>query len=42
MPVVASEDTATWWKVLRSGYTAYGLDEVLTVYRRPGRFPVGK
>lgn len=35
MPVVASEDTATWWKVLRSGYTAYGLDEVLTVYRRP-------
>lgn len=35
MPAVASEDTATWWKVLRSGYTAYGLDEVLTVYRRP-------
>ena len=35
MPVVASEDTATWWKVLRSGYMAYGLDEVLTIYRRP-------
>lgn len=35
MPEVPSEDTATWWKILRSGYTAYGLDEVLTVYRRP-------
>lgn len=35
MPNVASEDTATWWKVLRNGHTAYGLDEVLAVYRRP-------
>lgn len=35
MPVVESEDTATWWKVLRNGYTAYGLNEVLAVYRRP-------
>lgn len=35
MPNVASEDTATWWKVLRNGYVAYGLDEVLAVYRRP-------
>ena len=35
MPCVASEDTATWWQVLRAGYTAYGLDEVLAVYRRP-------
>lgn len=35
MPNVASEDTATWWKVLRCGYTAYGLNEVLAVYRRP-------
>lgn len=35
MPDVASEDTATWWKVMRSGYPAYGLDQVLTVYRRP-------
>lgn len=35
MPNVASEDTATWWKVLRNGYTAYGLDEVLAIYRRP-------
>lgn len=28
------EDTATWWKILRSGYTAYGLDEALSVYCR--------
>lgn len=35
MPVVASEDTATWWKVLRQGYVAYGLNEVLAIYRRP-------
>lgn len=37
MPVVKSEDTATWWKILRSGFTAYGLDEVLAVYRRPAK-----
>ena len=35
MPYVASEDTATWWNILRSGVTADGLDKVLTVYRRP-------
>lgn len=35
MPEVESEDTATWWKVLRAGYTAYGLNEVLAIYRRP-------
>lgn len=35
MPVVKSEDTATWWKILRNGYVAYGLDEVLAIYRRP-------
>jgi len=28
------EDTATWWKILKNGYTAYGLDEPLSVYRR--------
>lgn len=32
---VPSEDTATWWKILRNGYDAYGLEEVLTIYRRP-------
>ncbi len=35
MPVVKSEDTALWWQILRNGYTAYGLDEVLAIYRRP-------
>ena len=35
MPDVGSEDTATWWKILRQGEKAYGLDQVLAVYRRP-------
>lgn len=35
MPLDArGEDTATWWKILRHGYTAYGIDEPLSVYRR--------
>lgn len=37
MPQIKSEDTALWWKVLRNGYTAYGLDENLALYRRAGR-----
>lgn len=37
MPDVASEDTATWWKILRGGYIAYGLDEALAIYRRPAK-----
>ena len=37
MPEIESEDTATWWRILRRGVTAQGLDEVLTVYRRSGR-----
>ena len=37
MPEVKSEDSATWWKILKNGFTAYGLDEVLTIYRRPAR-----
>ena len=28
------EDTATWWNILKHGYTAYGSDEPLSVYRR--------
>lgn len=28
------QDTATWWKVLRNGNTVYGLDIVLSYYRR--------
>ena len=35
MPAVESEDTATWWQILRAGHVAYGLDETLAVYRRP-------
>ena len=34
MPEVPSEDTATWWKVLKKVGVAYGLDEQLTLYRR--------
>ncbi|MBR4169491.1 MAG: glycosyltransferase family 2 protein [Lachnospiraceae bacterium] len=36
MPLVPSEDTATWWKVLKKIPYAYGLDEDLTLYRRGG------
>lgn len=35
MPDMESEDTATWWQILRAGYTACGLDETLAIYRRP-------
>ena len=35
MPDVPSEDTATWWTILKTGIAAYGLNEVLTIYRRP-------
>ena len=35
MPRVPSEDTATWWRILKVGYTAYGLDRNLAIYRRP-------
>ena len=34
MPEIESEDTATWWQVLRSIPAAYGLDENLVLYRR--------
>ncbi len=37
MPCIPSEDTATWWKILRGGTVAYGLDEVLVRYRRPAK-----
>lgn len=37
MPLVKSEDTALWWKVLKNGYVAYGLDENLVRYRRVGK-----
>ena len=35
MPEIKSEDTALWWKVLREGHTAWGLDQNLVLYRRP-------
>ena len=35
MPYIKSEDTACWWNILGAGYKAYGLDENLTLYRRP-------
>ncbi len=34
MPDVPSEDTACWWRILRNGYTAYGINQPLTLYRR--------
>lgn len=37
MPNVPSEDSATWWQILRAGNLAYGLDEVLAIYRRPAK-----
>lgn len=37
MPRIKSEDTALWWKVLRSGVRAYGLDENLVLYRTGNR-----
>ena len=37
MPNVPSEDSATWWQILRNGHVAKGLDEVLAIYRRPGK-----
>lgn len=35
MPQVPSEDSATWWQILRKGYIAQGMDEVTAIYRRP-------
>lgn len=37
MPGIKSEDTALWWKILREGHIAHGLDENLVKYRRGGR-----
>lgn len=34
MPNVEAEDTATWWKVLKKIDYAYGLNEILSYYRR--------
>lgn len=37
MPDVMNEDLATWWKILRNNYIAYGQDEVLAYYRKTKR-----
>ena len=34
MPKIASEDTATWWHLLKVYGRAYGLDQNLVKYRR--------
>ena len=34
MPNIKSEDTATWWRILKAGHVAYGLNENLVKYRR--------
>jgi len=43
MPDVPSEDSATWWQVLRSGITGYGMTDPKTLYRRsPGTLSSNK
>ncbi len=32
--VKRGQDAATWWKILKQGETAYGINEVLAYYRR--------
>ena len=34
MPTVKSEDTATWWQVLKKVNYAYSINEILSYYRR--------
>ena len=34
MPIVKSEDTACWWKILKKVESADGLNEILSYYRR--------
>lgn len=36
MPCIASEDTATWWNILKKYGKGYGLDKCLVRYRRSG------
>ncbi len=35
MPLIKSEDTATWWNILRDGVVGRGIRETLVIYRRP-------
>lgn len=34
MDEIENEDIATWWRILKNGYKAYGIDEPLVLYRR--------
>ena len=34
MPNIKSEDTATWWNILKAGNVGYGMNENLVTYRR--------
>ena len=34
MPLVVSEDTACWWKILKIIDYAYGMNKILAYYRR--------
>ena len=34
MPNMRSEDTATWWTIMKAGHKAVGLNENLVLYRR--------
>lgn len=34
MPLVKSEDTACWWRILKTGVVAYGMKDVMSYYRR--------
>lgn len=43
MPNVKSEDTACWWKILKTGVIAYGMKDILSYYRRtPGTLSSNK
>ena len=37
MPNVPSEESATWWQILKSGHVARGMNEVVAIYRRPAK-----
>ena len=37
MPCIESEDTATWWQILKKHGTGYGIDANLVKYRRSAK-----
>lgn len=34
MPNIMNEDVATWWRILKNGFVAYGQNKVLAYYRQ--------